>query len=323
MVDRPIENPQSEGILADDSGLGADGAAALPVRLARYERAHQRALRMSHYATQQGENQLAQKLAHCGHWLWFRHYFTVDKLRLHAADFCKKHLLCPLCAIRRGAKYLKAYTEKLSVVLQQEPALKAFMVTVTVLDGEDLAERFKHLRRAMKAMTAARRQHLMNPVRNRHVEFARALGGVHSIEVKRGKNSGLWHPHAHMVWLCHEMPDQVKLSEEWKAWTGDSFIVDVRPFHNQQDVVSGFMEVFKYALKFSELPLSDNWHAFETLASKRLVDSFGLLRGVEVPEDLADEPLDDLPYIDLIYQWFERSGYSLCKTSLVSSATAA
>ncbi len=156
----------------------------------------------------------------------------------------------------------------------------------------------------------------MNPVRNRHVEFAKALGGVHSIEAKRGKNSGLWHPHAHMIWLCHDEPDQAKLSQEWKDWTGDSFIVDVRPFHDQEDVVSGFMEVFKYALKFSELPLEDNWDAYEQLSGKRLVDAFGLLRGVEVPDDLTDEPiLDELPYIELFYQWMNRAGYSLMKTT--------
>ncbi len=315
------EKPLSEVFLAEDSGQGLDGVAALPTRLVRYGRAHQRALHMAHYAQDKGENKLAGKLTSCGHWLNFRHYYTIDRVRLHAADFCKKHLLCPLCAIRRGAKYLKAYMDKLSAVLVDHPGLKAYMVTVTVVDGEDLEERFKHLRKAMKAMTAARRKHLSAPDRNRHVEFAKALGGVHSIEAKRGKGSGLWHPHAHMIWLCHDEPDQVKLSQEWKDFTGDSFIVDVRPFHDQNDVVSGFAEVFKYALKFSELPLVDNWDAFEKLSGKRLVDPFGVMRGVQVSEDLTDEPvLDDLPYIELFYQWFDRAGYSLMKTSVVDTA---
>jgi hypothetical protein len=270
---------------------------------------------MSNYVTKKDHPVLAAKLAHCGHWLVFRHYYTVDQLRLCSADFCKKHLLCPLCAIRRGAKYLKAYLEKLEVVLANAPTLKAYMVTVTVKDGEDLSERFNHLRKSMKSMTLARRQYLLNPVRNRHVEFAKAVGGVHSIEAKRGANSGLWHPHAHMVWLCHEEPNQAKLAEEWRDWTGDSFIVDVRPFHDQNSLVSGFMEVFKYALKFSELPLDDNWNAYEKLSGKRLVDSFGVLRGVEVPESLADELLDDLPYLDLFYQHMgAKAGYSLMKT---------
>jgi hypothetical protein len=46
----------------------------------------------------------------------FRHYFTIDKVRLHGASFCMKHLLCPLCAIRRGAKALKAYLDRWEVI---------------------------------------------------------------------------------------------------------------------------------------------------------------------------------------------------------------
>lgn len=314
MVDRPKTNPMSEEILADDSEHGADGVAALPDRLVRYSRAHQRALHMSNYAMERGERKLAAKLDKCGDWLVFRHYYTVDKLRLHAADFCKKHLLCPLCAIRRGAKYLKAYLEKYEVVRLEHPAVKSYMVSVTTKNGESLGERFNHLRNGMKAMSQARRDHLKAPSKNRHVEAAKAIGGVHSIEFKRGANSGLWHPHAHMIWLCHEAPDPVKLSEEWKHWTGDSFIVDVRPIDEGKngDLVSGFVEVFKYALKFSELPLDDNWEAFQTLSGKRLVDSFGVLRGVDVPDDLADAPLDDLPFIELFYKYAGGAvGYNL------------
>lgn len=311
MVDRPQKNPLSEEFLAEDSEQGTVGTSLLYARLCRYDVAHRRALRMSNYAREHKESKLASRLQNCGHWLVFRNYYTVEKVRLHAADFCCKHFLCPLCAIRRGAKYLKAYMEKLEVVLPTSPSLKPYMVTVTVVDGDDLEERFKHLRKAMKAMTQARRDHIKAPSKNRHVEFAKAVGGVHSIEIKRGLNSGLWHPHAHMIWLCSESPDQWKLSEEWRHWTGDSFIVDVRPFYEQGDVVAGFMEVFKYALKFSELELTDNWHAFETLAGKRLVDAFGLLRGVVVPDDLTDAPLDDLSFTEMIYQWTQANGYSL------------
>lgn len=314
MVDRPKTNPMSEIVLADDSEHGADGVAALPDRLDRYSRAHQRALHMSNYATERGERKLGLALSKCGDWLVFRHYYTVDKLRLHSADFCKKHLLCPLCAIRRGAKYVKAYLEKFETVRQAHPTVKPYLVTVTVKDGEDLGERFRHLRKAMKAMMQARRDHLKAPAKNRHVEAAKAIGGVHSIEAKRGANSGLWHPHSHSIWLCHDAPDAVKLSEEWKAWTGDSFIVDVRPIAEDGDLAKGFVEVFKYALKFSELPEADNWEAHETLSGKRLIDSFGVLRGVEVPDDLTDAPLDDLPFIELFYKYAGRSGYNLVKT---------
>ena len=317
--DKPKENPLSDSILADDSEQGACGVAVLPSRLDRYAGAHQRALSMADYAANLGERTISERLTDCGHWLAFRHYYTLDTVRLHAAFFCKKHLLCPLCAIRRGAKYLKAYMERLQTVQAEQPGLKAYMVTLTVKDGPDLLERFQHLRRAMHRMTQARRDYLTAPDKRPHVEFAKALGGVHSIEAKRGEGSGEWHPHAHMVWLCHEAPDAAKLSQEWHQLTGDSFIVDVRPFR-QDDIASGFAEVFKYALKFSDLPLQDNWDAFQTLSGKRLVDSFGCLRGVEVSEDFTDEPIsEDLPYIEMIYCFINgvKGAYSLARFLLV------
>ena len=279
------KNPLAADILAEEADQRAGGIAALPTRVGRYGEAHRRALAMADYALSLGEKAMASKLTLCGDFLLFRHFFTVDDVRLHAANFCRKHLLCPLCAIRRASKYMQAYMQRLELVLAQHPGLKAFLVTVTVKDGEDLQERFQHLRAAMRRMTQARRDHLSNPIKNRHVEAAKALGGVHSIEAKRGKGSGLWHPHAHAVWLCYEAPDAAKLSQEWHAWTGDSYIVDVRPIREEGGIAHGFAEVFKYALKFADLPLADNWQAYRDLSNRRLVDSFGLLRGVVVPEE--------------------------------------
>ena len=111
-----------------------------------------------------------------------------------------------------------------------------------------------------------------------------------------------------MIWLCSEAPDAHQLSREWQALTGDSFIVDVRPMYGEID---GFLETFKYALKFSDLELSDNLHAYKTLKGKRLINSFGALRGVEVPEELTDDDLDDdLPYMLMLYTYRKGSGYN-------------
>jgi hypothetical protein len=41
------------------------------------------------------------------------------------------------------------------------------------------------------------------------------------------------------------------------------------------------------------------------------MDSFGILRGVEIPEELTDEPLDGLPYVELFYKYLSGAGYSL------------
>ncbi len=303
------ENPRFEVILAEDSKPGADGASGLPGKLARYSKARHKALQMQSFVANAGHVKEAQKLASCANYLLFRHYYTVDKVRLHAASFCKKHLLCPMCAIRRGAKMLKAYLQRYEAVMAEHPHLRPFLVTVTVKNGPDLAERLKHLRGALRRMSQARRDHLKAPAKNRRVEFAASMGGFHSIE---GTNKGKgWHPHAHMIWLCGSEPDQKALSAEWHAWTGDSFIVDVRPLH---DPVEGFLEVCKYALKFSDLSEADNWHAYQVMSGQRLIDSHGLMRGVEIPEDLLDDPLEDLPYIDLLYRYLGEAGYGFVRS---------
>ena len=310
-----MENPPNVESLAAETGRGADDAAALPGRLDRYSKAHRRALAMSDYAmktaadtpnkqTRDAYGTLSVRLKSCGEYLLFRDYYTVGKVRLHAAQFCKKHLLCPLCAIRRGAKMVKSYLDKLQVVKAENPNVKAYLVTLTVKNGPDLRERFLHLQRSVQAL------HKTRSGKGQRSEACKASGAVWSYEFKRGANSGEWHPHMHAVWLCDERPDGELLSAQWKKITGDSFIVDITPFYNQEDVISGFLEVFKYAVKFSDLPLEDNWHGFQVLSGKRLIASFGSFYGVTIPDELTDEPLDELPFIEHLYRYMLGAGYS-------------
>ena len=303
------ESPLPVDALAGETEQGVENNNNdLARRLNRYSVAHHRALDMSHYARQQNDVKLALKLGGCGHYLLFRDYFTAGKVRLHAAKFCDKHLLCPLCAIRRGAKQVKAYLDRLQVIRQTNPDLNLSLLTLTVKNGDDLQERFRHLAFSFRNMQQARRSYLRG--KGPHVELAKLEGAVGSYEFKRGQNSKDWHPHVHMVVLHREPICQQKLSDEWRKFTSDSFIVDVTPFHEEQDPVDGFLEVFKYALKFSDMPLDDNWQGFKTLSGKRLVFSFGLFWGVEVPDDLSDEGLDELPYVDMLFRFMKGAGYA-------------
>lgn len=296
----PEQKERSPDLLAQDE---ASGIEELPRRVCRYGEAKNRALDVAQYIeSQPGAATLAAKVEHCGEYLLFRHYFTVDLVRLHAAHFCKKHLLCPLCAIRRGAKAMSAYLPRYEVVRASEPRLRPFLVTLTVKDGPDLGERFKHLMRSQRELWM-----------RKHRERGSCLDGVRaavwSYEVKRGSGSGQWHPHLHMVAMAEEMPDAVALSTEWHAITGDSFVVDVRPI-DQADPASGFLEVFKYALKFSDMEPADTYAAHLVLRGRRLVGSAGLFRGIEIPDNLLDEPLDGLPFVELFYR-FVGAGYTL------------
>lgn len=331
------KQPPFVASLAGDTKEGFDDAAALPERLNRYAQAHHRALMMASYikgahldksklrpvktdeirvklSTLEKQNlHIASELENCGTHLTFRDYFQIGKVRLHAMHSCKKHMLCPLCAIRRGAKSVKAYLDKLEIIKAESPQLKAFLVTFTVKNGEDLLERFNHIHRSVKAYHQ-QRNHAYQGLRG-SVEACKASGAVWSYEFKRGSGSGLWHPHVHAIWLCEDTPNQDAIREEWKAITRDSHIVDVRPFHDQDDVVGGFLEVFKYALKFSDMPLDQNWEGFKTLQGRRLIGSFGAFRGVQVPELMTDDNLEDEPYVELLYQYAGGSGYTCTSVS--------
>lgn len=57
-------------------------------------------------------------------------------------------------------------------------------------------------------------------------------------------------------------------------------------------MITGFMKIFKYALKFSTMESSDVIEAWQTLKGRRLLESFGLFRGVKIPDDFTDEPLE-------------------------------
>lgn len=297
------ENPDS---VAAETGV--QGIEALPNRINRYGKAKRGALDVADYMASIPKHQaMGTKVRTCGDYLAFRHYVGIDVVRLHGASLCRKHLLCPVCAIRRGAKSLAAYLQRWDAIQLSNPNLVPYLVTLTVKDGDDLAERFAHLHKSQKELWKRR-------TRIYATSLDGVAGAVWSYEVKRGKNSGTWHPHLHMIALCETMPDAVELSAEWHNITGDSFIVDVRPI-SQDDPVSGFIEVFKYAVKFSDQPPADTVHAWETLAGKRLLASSGLFRGVVIPESLLDdvEDLAGLPYVEYFYR-FLGTGYSLERT---------
>lgn len=287
-----------------------DEAGGLNERIARYSIARERALVMRDYL--QGQRSDLQKeiarLELCGNYLVFHHYYTEGLIRLAGLRSCKQHLLCPLCAIRRGAKALKAYLDKYKTLKAADVLLTPYLVTFTVKNGEDLLRTFQHLQGAYKKLLNRRRHWFKGTRGARWTEAVKARGAVWSYEVtNKGKG---WHPHLHAIWLSHEAPDKQALRAEWEAITKDSFMVDVRPI-DRADPAEGFCEVFKYFTKFSELSPEHNVEVYETFKGKRLLDSFGCFRGVKVPDELTDELLDDLPYIELFYRFIRGSGYNM------------
>ena len=257
------------------------------------------------------------KIAQCANWLVFNHYYTVNEVRLAACHSCDMHLLCSFCAARRGSKYLQRYLERFKLVMAENPGLKPVMLTLTTVNGPDMEERFAHFMKSLRKLLEKRRNALKG---NSTTELEKAVAGVYSVEVtNKGKG---WHVHMHAVLLLDDWIKRETLSREWQAVTGDgSKILHVvrlgkgsKIFDQQGNItpklVEAFAEVFKYAVKFSDLDHSDRLHAWEIMRGKRLVGSWGKFRGVKVPEGVLDDLLEDLPYMQLIYR-FGGKAYSL------------
>ena len=267
------------------------------------------------------ESYLASKAAHrlgeCGNYLLFKNYYTEEQIKLTKMRVCNQHLLCPFCASIRASRSIERNNPKVMAVLAQNRKLKPVLVTLTVANGTDLAERQKHLMNAFRTLMQRCRDYRKK--QRGYNEFCKMLGGFYSYENTYNEKTGEWHPHLHIFGVVEEWIDIPKLSETWHEITGDSFIVDVRRVrkHKEQGYSKAIAEVCKYALKFSDLSFERTWDAWLVLKGSRRVGlrlsgSFGLLRGVKMDDDATpdDDLQEDLPYLEMIYRFvFGKQSY--------------
>ena len=310
------ENQLSVEVLADELITGWDSTEKLPARLESFGILKQKGFDFVNWAMDSGiatqnpsTKKVFLKLFDCGQYLIFRNYLVSKRTRLLGACTCKLHLLCPFCASRRGIKHSRIYKEKVTHLCQaSNNNLDLVFITFTVKNGASLHERFTHLRNQMRALLKQRNNQSI--ARGTHkTEMAKLTGGVFAYEFKRGAGSQDWHPHIHMLALLPKASkiDIALLKLEWLELTGDSSVINIKYAND-----NAYLEVFAYALKFSEMENADRWDAYNLLKGDRLISSFGELRGVVLPDDEMDDALDtNEPFTDTLYRWCLDRGYEL------------
>lgn len=245
----------------------------------------------------------------CGNYLIFRNYLTSQRSRLIGSCSCKQHLLCAFCASRRGVKHSIAYKEKVEQLKAESgETLDLVFITFTVKNGESLYETFTHLKHSMQHILKQRTNQALRKGTHQ-TEMAKLTAGVFAYEFKKGSNLNLWHPHIHMLALLpkHEKIDIQKLKDEWLKITSDSSVINIQYCKTDDP----YLEVFAYALKFSEMSHPDRWFAYNKLKNERLISSFGDLRGLQLPESETDDYLDsDEPFVDVLFKWCDSRGYN-------------
>ena len=271
----------------------------------------------------------AARVCHCGRLIELQHWIDHDKTTVAQPTWCNQPRLCQACAHARGIQLAKLASRRAMTLLSADQTLRPWLVTFTVKNGPQLAERLNHLIRSFSAGWKRRKNALQG--RRAWTEFSAPSGVVYSIEIKRGKGSGLWHAHMHCLFLVDdawqwerhgdgyrlEQQTHARLSREWHEITGDSMVVNAKPLRTAIDQGQGIearqelltvelFEVFKYLTKPGETMPADTVHAWWTTQGRRLVRSYGSLVGIDLPKNLDDEALDG-PSFKAWFRWWNGS----------------
>jgi len=137
------------------------------------------------------------------------------------------------------------------------------------------------------AETISRLCNCFNRLRRRRPFTDLISGGLMFLEIKRGRSSGLWHPHLHVLVEGKYIPQKL-LSDHWLAITGDSFIVHVEALSSPAKAVSYVAKYSGKALDASVWRNSDHLvEAIKALAGRRSFQTFGDWKSLDLSKDLS------------------------------------
>lgn len=243
------------------------------------------------YVAQRDEKR-AEKLESCGSWLLFNQYLDSGDIKLASGIFCQQPLLCGFCAAGRAARQVDAITQKISHLRDTEPHLRPYMVTLTMRSQSKLPGMIQDFWAAWSKMVQRRR----NAKRGLNSSVMGLFdAGVIAGEAKRGRG-GQWHYHAHGIILADiglYKPIWERLKREWSQVLGQtSASIQFQPV-KEGGTENSIREAVKYASKWEPGRYADRWTAYQALARVRRIRCFGLLHGLKIPEEVADD-LSDL-----------------------------
>jgi hypothetical protein len=196
-------------------------------------------------------------------------------------DSCRDRW-CPMCAGQKAAFARDSTKEYIQ-------SLKApRFLTLTLRHNENgLKEQITFL------------QHAFGRLRARAYWKKNVTGGIWFLQVKRGKNSGCWHPHLHIL-LDGNYLEQGRVSALWELVTFGSPVIDIRRLH---DIDAAAQYVSRYTARpaaLADMPLDDRIEVINALFRKRLCGTFGTGKSVTLtpPKIESDGDFDYIGHYD-------------------------
>lgn len=191
---------------------------------------------------------------------------------------------CPMCAGQK-ASYAKEQTQ-----LYLESLRHPRMLTLTLKnDPGDLKSQIDFLTASFRTL------------RQRAFWKKNVTGGIWFLQVKRGKDSGCWHPHLHIILDGYSM-EHSDLSALWKQVTFNSPVVWIEAVHDIENAAKYVARYCSRPAMLADMPLIDRVEVISALFRRRMAGTFGTGKTVTLtpPKIKAEGEWQELGYYDEI-----------------------
>jgi len=178
---------------------------------------------------------------------------------------------CPMCASQK-AQYAKEQTQRYIESLVQPRFL-----TLTLRHNDaGLLQQIEFLQLCFRKL------------RYRAYWKKNVTGGIWFLQIKRGKNSGCWHPHFHIL-LDGNYMERAKLSDLWELVTFGSPVIDIRAIYNAESAANETARYVSRPAALDPMPMCDRIEVIEALHGRRLCGTFGNAKSVTLtPPKIED-----------------------------------
>ena len=242
----------------------------------------------------------ANRIRECCNVVAFRESLETWKRELMSANFCKYDRICVACATKRAIRMIKKFEQGIKANDLYKKKRYYIVLTVKHTKEDKLADLLEKLMK-WKDKLARNFRNSKRPNHKNKSFFHYFDWMVISIEVShKGKH---WrHPHINIL-ACsdYDIPIEVgkyrrwttneQLKQERLGITWDSYIHNIRRINVSSDhfTTSWIGEVFKYAIKFSDLTVPQLAEIMDIQQKKwyRFFSTYGTFRGWKVDNKRA------------------------------------
>lgn len=210
-----------------------------------------------------------QRICECGNEIVFRRYLETWNIQLVSANFCKYDRICLACATKRAMRMIKKFQTGIEEHDLYKKNWYYIVLTISHKAWDKLESSLERLKLYKSRLAKAYRNSKRDSQKKKSI-FSVFDGMIISIEISHKWN--FWfHPHINIL-ACtdKEIPIErkyrhwdtnVQILNEWKRMTDwTSYIHNIRKINVDSEKSfsrSWIWEVFKYAIKFSDLSMEE------------------------------------------------------------------